>query len=200
MALFTLVAYTNYFLSGGSGEQLIPLRQLRTRITRRVAFRAIAIASGTIALVSLLATIRPETDQQNANFSFAMGSFLTAGAAALKVHSRSRKLCTQINGQARTVILALDSLSSVTADQLASRIDSARSEWHKLKQILDNRIETGLPLHSTALLPTSNRRRLEGMVNMALADAPQGTLFLSQARSELHELAAACAPRIDTTL
>ncbi|MFG2785907.1 hypothetical protein ACGFY7_49855 [Streptomyces prunicolor] len=200
MALFTLVAFANYFISGAGGEQLIPLAKLRTRITRRVAFRVIAIISGTVALVSLLVTIRSESDQQNANFSFAMGTFLAAGAASLKVHSRSRKLCTQINGQTRSLILALDSLSYGAVDELTSRIDSTRREWHKLKQMLENRIETGLPLHSSALLPAPNRLRLEGLVNMALADTPQGTLFALQARSELGDLADACGPRIDTTL
>lgn len=200
MTLFTLVAFANYFVSGADSEQLIPLTKLRTRVTRRVAFRVIAIIAGTIALVSLLPIIRPEPDQQNANFSFAMGAFLAAGAACLKVHSRSRKLCTQVNGQACSLVLALDSLAQGAPGELTSRIASTRREWHQLKQMLENRIETGLPLHSSALLPAPNRQRLEGMVNMALADTPQGTLFVSQARTELHDLADACAPRIDTTL
>jgi hypothetical protein len=200
MVLLALVAITNYFLTGRGNEELIPLTRLHSRITKRVAFRIIAIVSATMALVLFLSLSRPEPDQQNANFSFAMGAFLAAGAASLKVHSRARKLCTQINAQARSLIQALDSLAAATADQVSSHMNSARHEWHQLSQLLENRIETGLPLHGTALLPASNRRRLEGMVNMALVDTPQGTLFVSQARAELQLLAQVCAQRIDTTL
>ncbi|MFG2464874.1 hypothetical protein ACGFXB_05290 [Streptomyces canus] len=185
MFLLALVAITNYFLTGRGNEELIPLTRLHFRITKRVAFRIIAIVSATMALVLFLSLSRPEPDQQNANFSFAMGAFLAAGAASLKVHSRARKLCTQINAQARSLIQALDSLAAARADQVSSHMNSARHEWHHLSQLLENRIETGLPLHGTALLPASNRRRLEGMVNMALVDTPQGTVFVSQARAEL---------------
>ncbi|NEW72558.1 hypothetical protein [Streptomyces rhizosphaericus] len=200
MILFVLVAFANYFIAGGGSEQLIPLKQLHARITQRVAFRIIAIAAATLALALFLITTRTASDQQNTNFNFVMGMFLTAGGASLKVHSRARKLCTQINGQARSLILALDSLTSTTADQANSQANSARREWLKLSQMLDGRIETGLPLHSTALLPAPNRHRLQALVNMALVDTPRGTLFFSQARAELCELAAACAPRNDTTL
>lgn len=200
MVLFVLVAFANYFIAGGGTEQLIRLSQLHARITQRVAFRIIAIAAATLALALFLTTTRTAPDQQNTNFNFVMGIFLTAGATSLKVHSRARKLCTQINGQTRTLVLALDSLTSTTADQANSHADNARREWLKLSQMLDGRIETGLPLHSTALLPAPNRHRLQALVNMALVDTPQGTLFVSQARAELCELAAACAPRNDTTL
>ncbi|MFJ4816636.1 hypothetical protein [Streptomyces sp. NPDC088801] len=200
MFLLALVAITNYFLTGRGNEELIPLARLHFRITKRVAFRITAIVSAAMALILFLSLIRPEPDQQNANFSFAMGASFAAGAASLKVHSRARKLCTQINAQARSLIQALDSLAAATADQVSSDMNDARHEWHQLSQLLENRIETGLPLHGTALLPASNRRRLEGMVNMALVDTPRGTLFVSQARAELQLLAQVCAQRIDTTL
>ncbi|WP_407286447.1 hypothetical protein [Streptomyces sp. BP-8] len=199
--LLTLVAMANYFFTGdGRYTDPIRLTQLRTRITQRVAFRIIAIVAGTMALNLVLPMVRSESSQQNANFSFTMGTYLAAGAACLKVHSRARKICTQINSQARTLILALDNLTSATTAEVNSRKDTARHEWQKLDQLLENRIETGLPLHGTVVLPISNRQRLHGMVNMAIVDTPQGQQFVAQARAELQLLAQACASRIDTTL
>lgn len=202
ITLLALVAFANYFMSGGraSNEQPISLTQLRTRITRRVAFRIIAITAATLALVLSFTLARPNPDQQNTNFTFAIGTCITAGGACLKVHSRARKLCTQINAQAQSLILALDSFTASTTDQVDAHADNVRREWLQLSQMLRNRIETGLPLHSTAMLPISNRHRLQGLINLALADTPRGTLFASQARAELHAVAAACATRIDTTL
>jgi hypothetical protein len=200
MALFALVAFGNYFIAGGNGSQFIPLKRLRTRITTRVAFRIIAIVAASLALILFCTTTRTAPDQQNANFTFVMGILLTAGGASLKVHSRARKLCTQINHQAQSLMLTLDTLASATADQKESRVGSARAEWMQLHQTLSNRIETGLPLHSTSLLPAPNRHRLQGLVNMALADALLGADSTARARSALRELADACAPRIDTTL
>ncbi|MFD5558104.1 hypothetical protein ACFWIA_30210 [Streptomyces sp. NPDC127068] len=200
MALFALVAFGNYFIAGGNGSHPIPLKHLHARITTRVAFRVIAIAAASIALILFCTSTRTAPDQQNANFTFVTGIFLTAGGASLKVHSRARKLCTQISHQADSLVLTLDTLASGTADQRESRVSSARAEWMQLNHTLGNRIETGLPLHSTSLLPIPNRHRLQGLVNMALADALLGADSVAQARAELRELADACAPRIDTTL
>ncbi|MER6447319.1 hypothetical protein [Streptomyces venezuelae] len=200
MVLPAVVALANYFLSGGGDGELIPLAKLRTRISLKVNFRIIAVVSAALTLVLFLSHLRPGADQQNANFTFAAGVYVAAAGAAQKVHSRSRKLCTQINTQARSLIRALDGLAEATPGQEAVHVDKARHEWHQLRQLLHNRIETGLPLHGTPLLPASNRRHLEGKVNMALADTPRGLLFLSQARADLELLAAACAPRIDTAV
>ncbi|MFJ3697375.1 hypothetical protein ACIPW9_25150 [Streptomyces sp. NPDC090052] len=201
MMLLILVAIANYFFAGDGGyQEPIRLAQLPTRIIGRVAFRIIAIVAGTVALSLFLAMARSDPGQQNANFNFTMGTYFAAGAACLKVHSRARKLCTQINGQARSLIRALDSLASAASAEATTCMEKAREEWQKLEQVLQNRIETGLPLHGTALLPVSNRQRLQGMVNMAIVDTPQGNQFVSQARAELQLLAQACNSRIDTTL
>lgn len=200
MLLLFLVAVANYFFTRTATEEPISMDRLHRRITRRVAFRIIAIASAAIALSLLVTLARNDPAQQNSNFTVITGTFFAAGGAALKVHSHARKLSTQIDEQAGKLIHGLDSLRSAAPAHVASCAEDARLEWRRLNSLLKNRIETGLPLHGTPILPIENRRRLEGMVNMALADTPQGALFYTQARGELYQLAQACVPRVDSTL
>ncbi|GAA3162448.1 MULTISPECIES: hypothetical protein [Streptomyces] len=195
---FALLLVWCFHLGGGVSEPTsFAFERLRGRLTWAAGLQVAAMVCGTLGAVCLVRGLPVPERYATPVFAACLTVMLgVVGTTSVKVFVRGRKLATELDERAQKLVRCMERLSRCPVTERGQRRNAAEDAWDSLNRTLRNKVETGVHLYGTFVIPTETREKLKSLVEQAITNP--GAAAHQEAVALLGKLCEACSAKIDT--